>query len=385
MSWITAAQLAATRFVSLDPAGGVVAARDGEGAVHPLLLADADTGAVLHRSYAAGGAHLFEDAAGNPAASLSAQSLAVQGEVLAQGGLNVRDWASLRNVPSAFPPQAHTHDWSQITGRPGDAYTRAEADARFALLGGVQAGTLTRTASGRVVSDTFSRADGPIGPAYEVLGDPAAWRVSGQRLRVGPDPEGLLTVAGRPVLTESVQVVRVRRVGQGGISLFAQYDAAARSGYELALQHDGNIVVYRQSAGAASRVVLWTANGGFNDQTTYEFKFHTGPGFQTVYRDGVLMATTTDGVYSSRAGEVAMASFDATGYAEVLEWTACRGDVVSVTGLTGQQSARAGGDRLRPGGATAWPLTRLEVFGDDGALVREYAGLVFGGDVFSAA
>lgn len=42
--------------------------------------------------------------------------LVVDGELFAQGALNVREWANLLNTPAVFPPEAHTHTTGEVTG-----------------------------------------------------------------------------------------------------------------------------------------------------------------------------------------------------------------------------------------------------------------------------
>jgi hypothetical protein len=118
MTFIPAAQLGASRFVSFDPEGGVLAAEAPDGTVQNLLAADPATGGVVHRSYGPGGPHVFQDGAGNPTATLSAAWIAAQGEVMAQGTLNVREWANLLHRPDVYPPSAHTHGFAEITGKP---------------------------------------------------------------------------------------------------------------------------------------------------------------------------------------------------------------------------------------------------------------------------
>ncbi|HET6764164.1 MAG TPA: hypothetical protein VFH27_10850 [Longimicrobiaceae bacterium] len=118
MAVIPAAQLGASRFVSFDPDEGVLAAAAPDGTVQNLLVAHPDTGGVTHLTCAAGGAHAFQDAAGNEIATLAAEAVAAAGEVLARGTLNVREWGNLLHRPDVFPAASHTHDLADITGMP---------------------------------------------------------------------------------------------------------------------------------------------------------------------------------------------------------------------------------------------------------------------------
>ena len=191
MTFIPSAQLGAARFVSYDPETGVLAVQAADGTLQNLLVAQPDTGSVLHQTYAAGGAHVFEDSAGNEIATLSASELAAAGEVLAQGTLNVRQWANLQGKPTTFPPAAHTHAFADLTNRPttvaGYGITDALAAAHTHDLAGTSltgvlppakggTGVAGVGAAGTVlVSDGSTAAYGAITNASVASGAGIAW------------------------------------------------------------------------------------------------------------------------------------------------------------------------------------------------------------------
>jgi hypothetical protein len=102
MTAITNAQLAAGRFISDTPDGGVLAGQKADGSFQNLLVADETSGDVTLPVYAPGGAHVFGG------------EVEAAGELRAQGTLNVRDWANLLNKPATFAPVTHTHALSEL-------------------------------------------------------------------------------------------------------------------------------------------------------------------------------------------------------------------------------------------------------------------------------
>lgn len=152
MAVISGAQIGAGRFIGETPVQGIVAAEKTDGTVTNLLAADEATGNTVHSAFGPGGRHVFTDEQGNEVAGIDGQGLSVSGEVLAQGGLNVREWGNLLNAPSSFTPSAHTHPFPEITSRPttlaGYGITDAAAAAHTHSAADVTAGILPVTRGG---------------------------------------------------------------------------------------------------------------------------------------------------------------------------------------------------------------------------------------------
>ncbi|HET6764163.1 MAG TPA: hypothetical protein VFH27_10845, partial [Longimicrobiaceae bacterium] len=212
MAVIPAAQLGASRFVSFDPDQGVLAAEAPDGTVQNLLAADPATGGVLHRSYGPGGPHVFNDGAGNPIATLSAAWIAAEGEVMALGNRNVREWANLLHRPDVFPPSAHTHAFAEITGKPttlagygitdalGASHTHALTDAAITGVlpvskGGTGSGELGDQGT-VLVSTGNGLAYGRITDASVSAGAGIAWGKVSKAGAVAADVGALSQAAG---------------------------------------------------------------------------------------------------------------------------------------------------------------------------------------------